>query len=167
MVPCPGAVSDPSNNIFLRETIQDINRESGWSCYEDKMRWARSEQEFQNVLRRLELALDASQIGVWEHNTGTDEVLWDPQMHRLYAIDTTHGKITPAQWVSALHPDDRTKADRTSKKLFNARGTTFPNSGLFFQTGISATSGRGPIITRMAITGHLSVQNGMLPQMCC
>jgi len=65
------------------------SRKRGGEIAKNKMKPARSEQEFQSILRRLELALDASQIGVWEHNTGTDEVLWDLQMHRLYVTDTT------------------------------------------------------------------------------
>ena len=127
--------SNPSNNIFLREIIQDINRGSGWSCYEDKMRWARSEQEFQNVLRRPELALDASQIGVWEHNTGTDEVLWDSQMHRLYATATTNGKISPAQWVSAIHPDDRAKAEQDFEEAIQRKGDYFSEFRIILPNG--------------------------------
>ncbi len=71
----------------------------------------RSEQEFQNLLRRLELALDASQIGVWEHNVETGELLWDLQMHRLYATGLTQRRVTADQWIGAIHPDDRTRAE--------------------------------------------------------
>jgi diguanylate cyclase (GGDEF)-like protein len=99
------------------------------------MKWARSEQEFQNVLRRLELALDASQIGVWEHNTGTDEVLWDLQMHRLYATATTNGKITPAKWVSAIHPDDRAKAEQDFEEAIQRKGDYFSEFRIVLPNG--------------------------------
>ena len=74
------------------------------------MKPARSEQEFQNVLRRLELALDASQIGVWEHNAETGEVYWDLQMHRLYDTGLTQRRVEATVWINAIHPEDRAKA---------------------------------------------------------
>ncbi|MEZ2220153.1 EAL domain-containing protein [Rhizobium sp. RCC_161_2] len=66
----------------------------------------RSELEFQNLLRRLELALETSQIGVWEHNLNEEEILWDAQMHKLYQTGIGGGKVSAAVWLNALHPDD-------------------------------------------------------------
>ena len=34
--------------------------------------------------QRLELALDASHIGVWEHDPETDELFWDDRVNQLY-----------------------------------------------------------------------------------
>ncbi|MBB3236288.1 putative bifunctional diguanylate cyclase/phosphodiesterase [Phyllobacterium endophyticum] len=85
------------------------------------MRLARSEWEFQSVLRRLELALDASQIGVWEHNA-KNEVLWDLQMHRLYATGKTQRKVTSDVWVQAIHPDDRERAEREFEEAIQRKG---------------------------------------------
>ncbi|MCO4317613.1 EAL domain-containing protein [Phyllobacterium sp. 21LDTY02-6] len=70
----------------------------------------RSEREFQAILRRLELALDASQIGVWEHNVDTEELHWDVQMHRLYATGLSVQKVNSALWLNSIHPDDRARA---------------------------------------------------------
>jgi diguanylate cyclase (GGDEF)-like protein/PAS domain S-box-containing protein len=85
------------------------------------MRLARSEWEFQSILRRLELALDASQIGVWEHNA-KNEVLWDLQMHRLYATGQTQRKVTSDVWVKAIHPDDRERAEREFEEAIQRKG---------------------------------------------
>ncbi|MEP7452256.1 EAL domain-containing protein [Phyllobacterium sp. SB3] len=70
----------------------------------------RSERDFQSIVRRLELALDASQIGVWEHNIDTDEVLWDLQMHRLYATGEIERLVTPHRWLGSIHPEDKQRA---------------------------------------------------------
>jgi diguanylate cyclase (GGDEF)-like protein len=70
----------------------------------------RSEQEFQDVLRRLELALDASQIGVWEHNVRTNEISWDAQMHRLYQTGLSMRDIPGSLWMNAIHPEDLRRA---------------------------------------------------------
>jgi diguanylate cyclase (GGDEF)-like protein len=70
----------------------------------------RSEQEFQDLLRRLELALDASQIGVWEHNVRTNEIFWDAQMHRLYQTGLSMRVIPASLWIDAIHPEDLRRA---------------------------------------------------------
>ncbi len=85
------------------------------------MKPARSEQEFQNILRRLELALDASQIGVWEHSA-ENEVLWDLQMHRLYATGKTQREVTADHWVNAIHPDDRARAQEDFEEAIRCKG---------------------------------------------
>ncbi len=85
------------------------------------MKPARSEQEFQNILRRLELALDASQIGVWEHSA-ENEVLWDLQMHRLYATGKTQRNVMADQWVDAIHPDDRARAEEDFEEAIRRKG---------------------------------------------
>lgn len=85
------------------------------------MKLARSEREFQSVLRRLELALEASQIGVWEHNA-ENEVLWDLQMHRLYATGNTQRKMTSDQWIDAIHPDDRARAEEEFDEAIRRKG---------------------------------------------
>lgn len=82
----------------------------------------RSEEEFQDLLRRLKLALEASQIGVWEHNLKTDEILWDPQMHRIYETGATDRKMTIEQWLGAVHPEDRERADQDFERAVAARG---------------------------------------------
>ncbi|MDL2400720.1 putative bifunctional diguanylate cyclase/phosphodiesterase [Rhizobium mayense] len=70
----------------------------------------RSEQEFQDLLRRLELALEASRIGVWEHDLSQEEVLWDLQMHELYQTGRTNRKVPSSIWLDALHPGDVKRA---------------------------------------------------------
>ncbi len=70
----------------------------------------RSEEEFQDLLRRLELALEASQIGVWQHNVNDQELLWDPQMHRLYGTGRRSARVASDVWMNALHPEDLDRA---------------------------------------------------------
>jgi len=82
----------------------------------------RSEREFQDLLRRLELALDASQIGVWEHSINEDAILWDAQMHRLYGTGQTDREAPTLIWANAIHPDDRERAERDFEKAIATRG---------------------------------------------
>ena len=65
-----------------------------------------TEEEFQSLLRRLDLALDASNIGVWEHSLTKSEVTWDQRMHKLYATDMTSPVMPVEIWMKAIHPED-------------------------------------------------------------
>lgn len=82
----------------------------------------RSEREFQDLLRRLELALDASQIGVWEHNLDEEVITWDIQMHRLYGTGEETRAVPTAIWEGAIHPDDRERAIREFDDAIARRG---------------------------------------------
>jgi diguanylate cyclase (GGDEF)-like protein/PAS domain S-box-containing protein len=70
----------------------------------DKLR--RREMELEQLSRRLELALDSSQIGVWELNTETNELFWDDRVNQLYGYPADGGRRSYADWERSIHPDD-------------------------------------------------------------
>lgn len=83
----------------------------------------RTEAEFQSLLRRLDLALEASHIGVWEHNLSKDIVTWDQRMHKLYATDASLDVMPMEVWVNAIHPEDFEAADRDFREAAAQRGS--------------------------------------------
>jgi diguanylate cyclase (GGDEF)-like protein len=78
--------------------------------------------EFQDLVRRLELALETSQIGVWEHDLRDDNIVWDLSMHRLYATGRTDRRVTGEVWMQAIHEDDRQRAAAEFDAAIAARG---------------------------------------------
>ena len=54
----------------------------------------RREIQLERLSRRLELALDTSQIGVWELNIETDELFWDDRMNELYGYPPMAARAT-------------------------------------------------------------------------
>ena len=55
---------------------------------------------------RLQLAIDAAQIGPWHWNLVTGEVLWSPQCLALFGLPA--GTVmTHERFLQAVHPDDR------------------------------------------------------------
>ena len=73
---------------------------------------AEREQELARLSQRLSLALDASKIGVWEHNVETNELVWDDRVNELYGLPKD-GKIRGYDdWAGAIHPDDADRARR-------------------------------------------------------
>ncbi|WP_254018965.1 bifunctional diguanylate cyclase/phosphodiesterase [Mesorhizobium escarrei] len=65
----------------------------------------RNYAELSRLSRRLELALEASAIGVWEHDLATNELKWDDRVNEIYGKPTgeCRGYL---DWAGAIHPDD-------------------------------------------------------------
>ena len=61
---------------------------------------------------RLDFALSAPQIGVWEFNSVTGRVSWDKRMYRLYGYEKGDGVWPEQIWLKSLHPEDREQVDK-------------------------------------------------------
>ncbi|ARS88850.1 sensor histidine kinase [Natrarchaeobaculum aegyptiacum] len=57
--------------------------------------------------RRLSLALEAADAGVWEWNLETDRVVWDESMEELLGLEPGSFEGTDEAFVERIHPDDR------------------------------------------------------------
>lgn len=55
---------------------------------------------------RLQLAADATGIGIWEHTPETDELYWSRELRKILSIDAAETP-TRATWISRIHPEDR------------------------------------------------------------
>jgi len=70
------------------------------------------EERLETVSQRLQLALAASQVGVWEYDTQTDALSWDARMRELYNVPPAQPICSYEDWRKALHPDDLEDAER-------------------------------------------------------
>ena len=62
--------------------------------------------------RRLQLATDAAQIGIWDWDvTRTDQWFASPTYFTMLGYDPQEGLADRAQWIARLHPDDRAAVD--------------------------------------------------------
>lgn len=68
------------------------------------------EKELRRVSQRLELALDASQIGVWEYDLGSNVLLWDDRVNEIYGKPANGELREFDDWASTVHPQDRKRA---------------------------------------------------------
>jgi len=57
---------------------------------------------------QVELAAGAGRIGFAE-SVGGDQVVWSPEMERLFGLPTGAFEGTMAGWLSRIHPEDREK----------------------------------------------------------
>ncbi len=57
--------------------------------------------------QRMQLAIDAASIGVWEWDLRTNQIQWDRRMFELYdAPPTPDGIVGYATWHDAVHPEE-------------------------------------------------------------
>lgn len=68
--------------------------------------------ELRRLSGRLELALDASGIGVWEHNIATNELVWDDRVNEIYGRPADRKPRGYDDWASAIHPHDIERAQQ-------------------------------------------------------
>jgi len=64
------------------------------------------------VSHRLQLAMDASQVGVWEYDCKTMALSWDTRMRQLYEIAPEQAVCRYEDWRATLHPDDLESAEQ-------------------------------------------------------
>ena len=67
--------------------------------------------------RRLELAVETSQIGVFERNLVTNEVSTDARMAEIYGFEDAKDKVPASRFVARIHPDDLANVMRRAEKL--------------------------------------------------
>jgi diguanylate cyclase (GGDEF)-like protein/PAS domain S-box-containing protein len=66
-----------------------------------------AEERLAHVSRRLDLALDISNIGVFEADIENGSVDWDDRLLAIYGITDTSPASTGNAWEASLHPEDR------------------------------------------------------------
>lgn len=73
----------------------------------------RNKESLLELSYRLKIALDTSQIGIWELDLENGTLLWDDRMKELY--DRRHVKGTYEDWQKRVHPDDLPQAEAELK----------------------------------------------------
>jgi PAS domain S-box-containing protein len=67
------------------------------------------------ALERLDLATNATRLGIWDWDIEKDELVWDDRMYELYGLKREDFAGASAAWLAGVHPDDRDACDRTSQ----------------------------------------------------
>ncbi|WP_085034277.1 EAL domain-containing protein [Ensifer aridi] len=78
---------------------------------QDNMRALRqNKDQLQELSHRLKIALDTSEIGVWELDIDSGKLLWDSRMKELYGIGSSMREVYD-DWRDTLHPEDLARAE--------------------------------------------------------
>ena len=68
------------------------------------------EKQLERLSHRLRLALDTSEMAVWEMEPDGGELLWDDRMRELYGYPNGDSPIDMSYWLQRLHPEDAPRA---------------------------------------------------------
>ena len=68
---------------------------------------------------RLNLALAASRMGVWEMNLCSNAVYWSPECFAIFGVSAFNG--TFEAFVSCVHPEDRSKVEAETQRALKER----------------------------------------------
>ena len=79
---------------------------AGWLFGERQKNYA----QLRRLSQRLELALDASGIGVWEHDLATEQLVWDDRVNEIYGKPADGKPRGYDDWALTIHPEDLERA---------------------------------------------------------
>ncbi|MTJ47232.1 PAS domain S-box protein [Dolichospermum sp. UHCC 0259] len=69
-----------------------------------------AEKKLQDLSKRLELAIESAQIGIWEFDFSNNRLFWDDRMLAIHGVSPEAFHGTYEDWSSRVHPDDLLKA---------------------------------------------------------
>ncbi len=94
-----------------------------------------AERELRETKRRLELALEGTNTGLWEWNLETDEVIWNETMARLVGMEPGEFAGTVEAFVEQVHPDDRERLQRELTAAIESDDVLKSEFRLFHENG--------------------------------
>ncbi|WP_255152521.1 PAS domain-containing protein [Halorarius halobius] len=95
---------------IVRGTIQNVTQR------------VEREQAVRESRERLEVALDASNAGVWDWDLDTGEVMWHESSERLFGVDPGSFEGTFDAFQSFVHPDDRDRVEEAVETAVTETG---------------------------------------------
>ncbi|MBE9014184.1 PAS domain-containing protein, partial [Pseudanabaenaceae cyanobacterium LEGE 13415] len=73
--------------------------------------------------QRLKLALNAAQMGLWDWNFETGEIVWSPDYEQLFGLVPGSQVSDYATFEACLHPDDRTLVKQMVNRAIETRSS--------------------------------------------
>lgn len=80
-----------------------------------------TQRSLHDLQKRLQLALDAANIGIWDWSLDDDRVYWDEHLYTLFGY-TSETCVSPQEaWSKGVHPDDRHRIKREISELVKTK----------------------------------------------
>ncbi len=78
--------------------------------------------KLQEMSDRLSLATTIANLGVWDMDVPSSELIWDDSMYRLYGLDAKKTKPSYDLWINSLHGEDRQKTISAFQMALDGQG---------------------------------------------
>ena len=89
-------------------TFQDIDSEK------------KAELKYKETAERLKVATKGANIGIWEFDVVTNELVWNDQMFELYGIKREDFEGVYEAWKCSVHEDDQERSQKEVNMALNA-----------------------------------------------
>jgi PAS domain S-box-containing protein len=115
---------DPKGNLLIIDVTSQPLKEDGkfvgllFSARDITGR-KQSEEAMKRLIERLDLALHAANLGVWDWDIQNNQMLWDDRMHELYGVQKGDFAVSYDAWINRLHPDDVAYSHEEFKKALS------------------------------------------------
>jgi PAS domain S-box-containing protein len=92
-------------------SMQDITARKAieTSLAQERARMVTLLAQLQEANARFAIASESAGIAIWEYDVVTSTLVWDDRMYGIYGLQRPAGEPEFAQWVHALHPEDRAR----------------------------------------------------------
>ena len=103
----------------LRDSVGNVVRLVGRSL--DITERKTIELRFQSLTERLQLATEAAQVGIWDHDLVQKRVVWDNRMHALYGVAPADFDGSHRAWSERIHPQDVVRVEMETLEATEGR----------------------------------------------
>jgi len=100
-------IKSTNGDELICSVIQDISNQKQ---IEAELQLAKNHAETNTL--RMKLANESAQIGVWEWNLVSGELIWDEWMYKLYGITESCFSGAYEAWTKSLHPEDMKESNK-------------------------------------------------------
>ena len=113
-------VTAAGDQLTVAVSFGDFERDGQWFCtgvLRDISDRKERERALEETNRRLDLALDGTNTGVYEWNLATDELVWDEATADLFGTTPDAFEGTASAFHEYVHPDDRQALKATFERV--------------------------------------------------
>jgi PAS domain S-box-containing protein len=106
-------VKSPEAFFEMPRTVERALRE--WKLIRERKL---AQDELMEATRRLRLATESGQLGIWDYDLVREEIIWNDRMYDIYGVSPESFAVSYAKWERLVHPEDlRQVLDATSDAL--------------------------------------------------
>ncbi len=103
-----------ANIRIVKDEKEGINYFEG--VLENITRRKIAEEQLLSMSDRLQLAVNATHIGIWDWNLVDDTTVWDDEMYEIYNVSPKDFQTIFKAWQSRVHPDDMQRVNEEIQK---------------------------------------------------